>query len=46
MKQAIFLGLWVLATPFAAQAQDSIYRCGNEYTNNAIDAKARGCKLV
>ena len=27
-----------------ALAQESIYRCGNEYTNNAADAKARGCK--
>ena len=23
-----------------------IYRCGNEYTNNAAQAKERGCKLV
>lgn len=29
-----------------ASAQDKIYRCGNEYTNNVSDAKARGCKLV
>lgn len=29
-----------------AQAQDRIYRCGNEYTNNASQAKERGCKLV
>lgn len=27
-----------------ALAQDTIFRCGNEYTNNAADAKARGCK--
>ena len=27
-----------------AVAQESIFRCGNEYTNNAADAKARGCK--
>lgn len=25
---------------------DRIYRCGNEYTNNAAQAKERGCKLV
>lgn len=25
-------------------AQERIYRCGNEYTNNATVAKARGCK--
>lgn len=30
----------------AAWAQDRIYRCGNEYTNNATQAKERGCKLV
>ncbi|WP_198972017.1 hypothetical protein [Xylophilus sp. ASV27] len=29
-----------------AVAQDRIYRCGNEYTNNAASAKQRGCKLV
>ena len=29
-----------------AQAQERIYRCGNEYTNNANQAKERGCKLV
>ena len=29
-----------------AHAQDRIYRCGNEYTNNASQAKERGCKLV
>lgn len=27
-------------------AQERIYRCGNEYTNNATEAKARGCKLM
>ena len=30
----------------ACLAQDRIYRCGNEYTNNAAQAKERGCKLV
>lgn len=29
-----------------AQAQERIYRCGNEYTNNAEVAKSRGCKLM
>lgn len=29
-----------------ARAQDRIYRCGNEYTNNVTQAKERGCKLV
>lgn len=27
-------------------AQERIYRCGNEYTNNAEVAKARGCSLM
>lgn len=30
----------------ATWAQDRIYRCGNEYTNNAQQARERGCKLV
>ena len=30
----------------AAWSQDRIYRCGNEYTNNATQAKERGCRLV
>lgn len=29
-----------------AQAQERIYRCGNEYTNNAEVAKSRGCTLM
>lgn len=29
-----------------ALAQDRIYRCGNEYTNNAEVARERGCRLV
>lgn len=28
----------------SVQAQERIYRCGNEYTNNATVAKAKGCK--
>lgn len=36
------LGLMaLLAGP--ASAQDAVYRCGNEYTNNAGVAKQRGC---
>lgn len=27
-------------------AQERIYRCGNEYTNNAQTAKNKGCKLM
>ena len=29
-----------------AWSQDRIYRCGNEYTNNASQARERGCKIV
>lgn len=29
-----------------AQAQDRIYRCGNEYTNTITEAQAKTCKLV
>ena len=30
----------------AGWSQSAIYRCGNEYTNNVSQAKAKGCKLV
>jgi predicted lipid-binding transport protein (Tim44 family) len=30
----------------AAWPQSVIYRCGNEYTNNVSQAKAKGCKPV
>jgi hypothetical protein len=29
-----------------AQAQDHIYRCGNEYTNTVSEAQAKTCKLI
>ena len=32
--------------PVVAWSQDRIFRCGNEYTNNATQAKERGCKPV
>jgi hypothetical protein len=37
------LPLLALAAAATAQAQDVVYRCGNEYTNNAAVAKQRGC---
>ena len=37
--------LAALALP-ATAASDKIWRCGNEYTNQPGDAKARGCKSV
>ncbi|VTU23663.1 hypothetical protein E5CHR_01636 [Variovorax sp. PBL-E5] len=29
-----------------AQAQERVWRCGNEYTNNATVAQQRGCKVM
>jgi hypothetical protein len=29
-----------------AQTTSRVYRCGNQYTNDATDAQARGCKLL
>lgn len=44
------LSLWLaglcLLPAVSAHAQDRIYRCGNEYTNDPGDAKARGCRVV
>lgn len=34
------------AAAVPAVAQDRIYRCGNEYTNDPGDAKARGCRVI
>ena len=46
MKKTLTTLLLIAASAPAAWAQDRIYRCGNEYTNNATQAKERGCKLV
>ena len=46
MKQTLTTLIVIAAMAPAAWAQDRIYRCGNEYTNNAAQAKERGCKLV
>ena len=46
MKKTLITLLLIAAVVPAVQAQDRIYRCGNEYTNNAQQAKERGCKLV
>lgn len=45
MKQ-LFLGGVLSILSLSGQAQERIYRCGNEYTNTAPDAKAQGCKLM
>lgn len=46
MKKTLFALIAVSSLLPAAWAQDRIYRCGNEYTNNAVQAKERGCKPV
>ena len=45
MKKLYVLSL-LIAVSGAVFAQDVIYRCGNEYTNNVAQAKAKGCKPV
>ncbi len=51
MMTKIFSHLLVLGAVAAlgavqAQAQERVWRCGNEYTNNAASAQQRGCKVV
>ncbi|MGI4778680.1 MAG: hypothetical protein ACRYGA_11280 [Janthinobacterium lividum] len=47
-----FLPLLISAAAFAGfaalpvQAQERVWRCGNEYTNNAAVAREKGCKLM
>ena len=45
MKKFFVLPLLMTMVPLA-WSQDVIYRCGNEYTNNVSQAKAKGCKPV
>lgn len=47
MKTAFLIPLAaaLLAAP-TVQAQSKIWRCGNAYTNDAAEAKSKGCKLV
>lgn len=46
MKTAslIFLAGSLIALP--ALAQERVWRCGNEYTNNATIAQQKGCKVM
>jgi len=46
MKKTLIALIAVSGLLPAAWSQDRIYRCGNEYTNNATQAKERGCKPV
>jgi hypothetical protein len=40
------LSMLALLSAASAQAQGTIYRCGNEYTNDAAVAKQRGCTTM
>lgn len=44
MKFAGAMALLVLAS--ASWGQSRIYRCGNEYTNNAAQAKKENCRVI
>lgn len=46
MKPALLLFFVVLISLGSVQAQDRIYRCGNEYTNTVSEAQAKNCKLI
>jgi len=48
MKTAslIFLAGSLLAVALPASAQERVWRCGNEYTNNATVAQQKGCKVL
>ena len=46
MKSILFALTAFAVLLSSAGAQDRIFRCGNEYTNNAAQAKERNCKLV
>lgn len=41
-----FLLLIASAAGFSVHAQERVWRCGNEYTNNAAIAQQRGCKVM
>lgn len=45
MKKFFVLSL-LMSVISVTWSQDVIYRCGNEYTNNVSQAKAKGCKPV
>lgn len=44
VRGVVLSTLVCMAVP--AMAQERIWRCGNEYTNNASMAKEKGCKLM
>ena len=46
LKFRCLLTTWLVLATMPLMAQDRIYRCGNEYTNNPGEAKAKGCRLI
>lgn len=46
MKRLLTLAAVLAWAATGVQAQDRIYRCGNEYTNTITEAQAKSCKLV
>lgn len=44
MKHVFVISVITALLSTGSFAQERIFRCGNEYTNNAVEAKARGCK--
>jgi hypothetical protein len=45
LPQLLVLTVVALAA-VQAHAQEKVWRCGNEYTNNAAEAQKRGCKVM
>ncbi len=46
MKYAFIIIFAALLAVSGVSAQERIYRCGNEYTNNVTEAQLKNCKLV
>ncbi len=46
MKSELLSFFVVAMLAMEVQAQDRIYRCGNEYTNTVSEAQAKNCKLI
>ncbi len=45
--KSVFILLWLtVGVGMAMAADERIYRCGNEYTNNVSEAQAKTCKLI
>ncbi len=46
MNFALLIPLAAAAIATSGFAQTTIYRCGSTYTNNAAEAKAKGCRTM